>query len=208
MDLFTLNKCINFVLETCSFSWTHKATLLFLEEYKKRHAKFRDPKHKKKLLWGEIAKEMELRGHDVNGDILDRKLRNMKHTYKNIIDNNNKKRSTGKGTIDWEYFNIFNDIFCEDKSVHVSSISMSSIPSAAAGNSNLLKSIENLNEMQKQKITNLNEEENTSSNAPSTSGTGKSFKKEREKSLNILRKRQLAIEEAKLEELKKNQNLS
>ncbi|KYM80579.1 hypothetical protein ALC53_08977 [Atta colombica] len=35
---------------------------------------------------------------DLNEDFLDRKMRNMKKSYKNIKDNNNKKASTGRGT--------------------------------------------------------------------------------------------------------------
>lgn len=182
------------------FSWTHKSTLLFLEEYRKRHAKFRDPKCKKKLLWSEIAKQMKLKGYDVNGEVLDRKMRNMKHTYKTILDNNNKKKSTGKGRIDWEYFTLFNNIFLEDKSINLPIGCISTIPPPPTNE--MLSSIEKLSETQNTNFSTPTEEE-IPWNLPSTSSMSQNSKNEREKSLNKLRKRQIEIEEHKLEELKK-----
>lgn len=40
----------------------------------------------------------------------------MKKTYLKIHDNN-KKTSTGKGTVTWEYYNVFCNIFDKDKTV-------------------------------------------------------------------------------------------
>lgn len=45
-------------------------------------------------------------------------MRNLKHTYKNIKDNN-KKTSTGRGRINWEWFDIMEDIFREDKTINI-----------------------------------------------------------------------------------------
>lgn len=63
--------------------------------YTERKDKFRDPKIRKKTLWTEMSQGMNLAGYNVDEDILDRKLRNMKKTYKTIKDNNSKN-STGQ----------------------------------------------------------------------------------------------------------------
>lgn len=57
---------------------------------------------------------------DLNEDLLDRKMRNMKKSYKNIKDNN-KKTSTGRGRVSWEYFETFEDIFANDMTINCSS---------------------------------------------------------------------------------------
>lgn len=57
------------------------------------------------------------RGCSVDAAALDRKMRNMKNTYKTIVDNNRKKK-TGRGTIQWEYFSRFKEIFANDKTVN------------------------------------------------------------------------------------------
>lgn len=54
---------------------------------------------------------------NLNEDLLDRKMRNMKKSYKNIKDNN-KKSSTGRGRVSWEYFETFEDIFANDMTIN------------------------------------------------------------------------------------------
>ncbi|XP_017468850.1 PREDICTED: uncharacterized protein LOC108360900 [Rhagoletis zephyria] len=85
--------------------------------YMERKDKFRDPKIKKKTLWSEMARVMNLAGYNVDEDILDRKIRNMKKTYKSIKDNNSKN-STGRGRVTWEYFDAFEEIFASDRTVN------------------------------------------------------------------------------------------
>lgn len=62
---------------------------------------------------------------NISEDYLDRKMRNMKKTYRTIKDNN-KKTSTGKGRISWEYFDVFEEIFQDDRTVNIGS-SLSSL---------------------------------------------------------------------------------
>ncbi|EFN86471.1 hypothetical protein EAI_04618, partial [Harpegnathos saltator] len=97
------------------FKWNNKSTKLFLESYKERKEQFRNPKIKKKLLWLGIAQVLKVNGYtDENMvDILDKKMRNMKRSYK-IIKENNKKSTTGRGRISWEYYDIFEDLFAKD----------------------------------------------------------------------------------------------
>lgn len=96
--------------------WTQSNIRLLLEEYDKRKDKFRNPSIKKKLLWSEIKDEFVKHNYIVTNDILDKKFRNLKKTYLKIHDNN-KKTSTGKGTVTWEYYNVFCNIFDKDKTV-------------------------------------------------------------------------------------------
>lgn len=73
---------------------------------------------KKKSLWTEILQIMKANGYtNLSEDLLDRKMRNMKKSYKNIKDNN-KKSSTVRGRISWEYFETFEDIFANDMTIN------------------------------------------------------------------------------------------
>ncbi|KAL6420464.1 hypothetical protein ACFW04_014452 [Cataglyphis niger] len=47
-------------------------------------------------------------------------MHNIKKSYKNI--KNNKKFSTSRGRISWEYFETFKDIFRSEKSMRISSL--------------------------------------------------------------------------------------
>jgi len=69
-------------------------------------------------LWQEIAQILKMHGYtNINEDILDRKMRNMKRSYKTIKENN-KKTSTGRGRVSSEYYNIFENIFADDKTIN------------------------------------------------------------------------------------------
>lgn len=104
--------------EESNRQWTVKATKLLLELYKERKENFRDPKTKKRNLWTEIVNEMDKNGYkNLTEDILDRKLRNLKKTFRTIKDNN-RKSSTGRGRITWEYYDIFEEIFSDDRTIN------------------------------------------------------------------------------------------
>lgn len=59
-------------------------------------------------------------------------MRNMKKTYRTIKDNN-KKTSTGKGRISWEYFDVFEEIFEDDRTVNIGSSLSSLVESQRKG---------------------------------------------------------------------------
>lgn len=194
------------------FHWDHQSILLLLDEYRKRMSKFRNPKFKKKILWQEIEDIMKQKGYDVVADVIDKKMRNMKNTFKTIVDNNNKKKSTGRGRLEWPYFKIFEDIFKQDKTVNISCV----MSSTRGSNKNKLSEINSISELPhrspQQGILNINTEnidiENPSSGDSellpkylSTDATPKRGVKRRQ--LDICRKRQLEMEEEKLIELKK-----
>lgn len=70
-------------------------------------------------MWAVIRQNFSKEGHlNVTDDILDRKFRNLKKTYMTIKDNN-KKTSTGRGRINWEYFDLFEEIFENDQTVNL-----------------------------------------------------------------------------------------
>ncbi|XP_072752790.1 uncharacterized protein [Anoplolepis gracilipes] len=117
--------------EDNKYSWTINSTKLLLELYKERKNKFRDPKIKKRNLWTEILREMSKNGYtNLTEDALDRKLRNLKKTFRTIKDNN-RKSSTGRGRISWEYYDTFKDIFSDDQTINFGP-TISSINSTAA----------------------------------------------------------------------------
>lgn len=79
-------------------------------------------------MFEEIAKAMQTKGYSVTADILDRKMRHMKKTYRGILDNNNKK-NFGRGRMNWEYFSIFQDVLQEDKTMNTTPVVDTKIPS-------------------------------------------------------------------------------
>ncbi|KAM0728894.1 hypothetical protein ACS0PU_004248 [Formica fusca] len=90
--------------------WDRKSTKIILAKYLERLPKFRNPKIKKNRLWKEMETEMEALGYlNMNVYSIDRKIRNMKSTYKRI--KNNKKKldeaaRTGSFTPIWTKFSI------------------------------------------------------------------------------------------------------
>ncbi|CAL1689768.1 unnamed protein product [Lasius platythorax] len=87
---------------------------------------------KKRSLWTEILNEMHKGGYKhLAEDALDRKLRNLKKTFRTIKDNN-RKSSTGRGRISWEYYDTFEDIFSDDRTINFGPTISSMDPAAAA----------------------------------------------------------------------------
>lgn len=122
-------------IDSIAFSWTRENTKLLLQSYSDRKNQFQDPKIKKKM--SQIVKEFEIKGYYVLEDILDRKMRNLKQTYKNIKDNN-KKASAGRGRISWEWFDIMEKIFREDKTININKgATLSSMVSLEGQNDNV-----------------------------------------------------------------------
>lgn len=113
---------------------------MLLQKYCERKNQFRDPKVKKKILWTEILNEFKVKGYNVSQEILDRKMRNLKQTYKSIKDNN-KKTSTGRGRITWEWFDTMEDLFKEDRTINVGA-TLSSMPSTSSKSNDGMFSIE------------------------------------------------------------------
>ncbi|XP_076675146.1 uncharacterized protein LOC143372613 isoform X1 [Andrena cerasifolii] len=118
-------------LEECSsrdsniFEWEKNSHLL-LDFYRKRLSKFRDPKVKKKEIWKEIVYIFKSKGfQNMDVDTLDRKMRNLKRIHKEIRDRNNQ---TGAERVSWEFHNIFEQIFANDKTINFGPIIASRAP--------------------------------------------------------------------------------
>ncbi|XP_039276287.1 uncharacterized protein LOC111045192 [Nilaparvata lugens] len=87
------------------FRWTHEKITLLLAGYKRRKAQFRDPKQKKNNLWRDIAGEFHALGHtSVTHDMVDNKFRNLKRTFTQIMDNQNK---TGEVRLSGNFLKCF-----------------------------------------------------------------------------------------------------
>lgn len=174
-----------------------------LEEYRARITKFRNPKYRKKLLWEEIANIMNKNGYNVSADAIDKKMRNMKSTYRKIVDNNNKKKTTGRGRMNWTYFKIFEDIFKEDKSINIDCV----MSTTQTSEENPIMTETNTDSTLGLQIQDLSDIVTKNIASPSTSssfladGTQKKLAKRRQ--LDRWRKRQLEIEEEKLLEVKR-----
>ncbi|KAF5302327.1 hypothetical protein FQA39_LY10366 [Lamprigera yunnana] len=105
--------------ETVSdFFWDARAIKLLIFHYNELKLAFRDPKIKKRTLWGQIQKEFVTKGYEsVSIDILDTKFQNMKKTFKAIFDNN-KKKTTGHGRVPWPYYAEFLKLFEDDSTIN------------------------------------------------------------------------------------------
>ncbi|XP_072377499.1 uncharacterized protein [Diabrotica undecimpunctata] len=117
VEIKPLEEKQNVPLTVKAFSWNSENTKLLITEYGKYISEFRNPKMKKKITWGKIKEVFHKMNYMVCEEDLDRKMRNLKHHYKTIKDNN-KKSSTGRGRIIWEYFNMFEEIFADDKTIN------------------------------------------------------------------------------------------
>ncbi|XP_030749429.1 uncharacterized protein LOC115877416 [Sitophilus oryzae] len=190
---------------TCTdeFKWTKQTTLLLLNLYKEKNYLFRNSKIKNKDIWLEILREFQERGYwSITIEILDRKMRNLKKTYK---DNKDKKNKTGESCITWEYFDIMDEIFFNDKTINptstISTIEVAQNPNAVHSNLEvglgvkILKNIEN-NSENNQKPTLPKTTEEKKINKGKTSST-------RVKHLYDYRKKIQEIENQRLEEVKK-----
>lgn len=108
-----------------------KNTLLLLYCIEKRKMDLRNPKVKKKDLWKGIKQEMITYGFTLSDEVgIERKFRNMKGTYKTIMDNK-KRSSTGRGEVKWEYFEAMQRIFEEDKTINIEH-TISSMPKSTS----------------------------------------------------------------------------
>lgn len=204
---------------TNQFSWNTQLTKLLLEAYSERKRKFRDPKIKKKKLWHEIVETFKKHGYtNIDQDTLDRKLRNMKRSYKTIKENN-AKSSTGRGRVSWEYYDVMEEIFAEDKTINHGSTLESTITNPESLNISCQSSVEcianenhennmmrNTNNVTSPSITPLSDISNLQNItsiqdclSPSSSTSTDSHPPKKNTSLYKQRKKQLEIEEKRIE---------
>lgn len=102
----------NSVNENIKFIWPRSAVLLLLAEILERKPQLMKP-HKKRLLFGDIAKRLIAQGHPVSWETCERKWRALQTTYKKIL---NKENLSGSGNIhtSWEFFPKMEEILGND----------------------------------------------------------------------------------------------
>lgn len=105
--------------------WTRNVTLLLLELYQNHFNDFENPKIMKKTVWGEIASGIQAAGFgNMTWDVCEKKFRNLKSTYRTIMENG---RSTGQVRTKWPYFEYFHNLFGNQPTVSVIEIGGDSV---------------------------------------------------------------------------------
>lgn len=102
-----------------NWKWPRAATLLLLELYRSKKEDFNNPKKKKKTLWRSIADQMCEKGHNVKPEHCDKKMRNLKQTYKTVKENNSK---SGRSKRTWEFYDLMDEIFSKDPTIELPNI--------------------------------------------------------------------------------------
>ncbi|VEN63926.1 unnamed protein product [Callosobruchus maculatus] len=105
------------IVADTEFKWDHPKTIMFLDAYQKGMDSFRNPKVKKNRL-GQNCRSKSKKGYIVDSAQLDQKMRNMKCTFQRVLDNT-KINKTGRGRINWPYFQRMEEIFATDKTVNL-----------------------------------------------------------------------------------------
>ncbi|CAH1109721.1 unnamed protein product [Psylliodes chrysocephalus] len=210
-------------LEPEHFEWTKQTTKLVLQLYMERKLQFRDPKIKKKSIWRDLKNKFLEKGYKgVNEDILDRKMRNMKKRYRTIKDNQQK---TGASRISWDYFEMMEEIFLDDKTVNFGETLASSpvlLPSQQALFNNTFcvssqqaqcstrSSISNTSCVQQENLNSHNHNllprevtPGTSSMSRCVTQTPKTKKALKSREVYSMRQKLKTLDETKVEELKK-----
>ncbi|VEN42784.1 unnamed protein product, partial [Callosobruchus maculatus] len=164
------------IVADTGFKWDHPKTMMFLDAYQKEVDSFRNPKVKKKIVWAKIAEAMSKKGYIVDSAQLDQKMRNMKCTFQKVLDNK-KINKTGRGRINWPYFQRMEEIFATDKTVN--------LPVVVSGLSSPLSD--------SSMSSRCNTPEESRRHEPTPS----------KRNLDKFRERQLEIEEERLQELKR-----
>ena len=72
------------------FKWTRASILMLIDNCLSKKADFSDPQKKKKRVLESVALIMKAHSYHVTWAVCEKKIRNMKQTYKNIKDNNGK----------------------------------------------------------------------------------------------------------------------
>lgn len=101
--------------ETNSHHWNDSEIKLLLTLYSDNRQDFDGKKVTNKSLWQRIAQEMNKNGCPVTWEQCDNKFKNLKKTYKKVIDNNSQ---TGSGSIYFKYFDIMDSLFSKNPEIH------------------------------------------------------------------------------------------
>jgi len=103
--------CFLCVPANSSSTWTYEKTKLLLETHRVKKHLFSSVKVSKKAVWQQIAVEMNKHGYQLTWNELEKKYRNLRGTYRKILDNN---RSTGRGRKKWPCLQFFESEYADD----------------------------------------------------------------------------------------------
>lgn len=112
--------------------WSKEKTLLLLDLCAQYKDELHDPSKKKKNIWIKIANAMKSKCSTVTWIVCEKKLRNLKQTYKNIKDNNSK---TGRGRKTWEFFDVMDKLFAKDAAISCNNVQETTLGKRFEGHS-------------------------------------------------------------------------
>jgi len=112
--------------------WNKEKTLLLLDLCTQYKDDLRDSSKRKKNIWIKIAKAMTSKGYTVTWLVCEKKMRNLKQTYKNIKDNNSK---TGRGRRTWEFFDIMDKLLATDAAISCTNVQETTVGIRCEGHS-------------------------------------------------------------------------
>ena len=118
--------------------WSKPQTLLLIELYKERNEKFQNPLLKKKTLWEEIEKDMNLQAYNYTSKQIEGRWKTLSAAYRCVKDNN---KSTGKARKNFEYESHLDEIFSERHDTKPS-FTISSSTCSSSGGSEVAESSE------------------------------------------------------------------
>ncbi|XP_030749158.1 uncharacterized protein LOC115877147 [Sitophilus oryzae] len=103
------------------FQWSPKSTLLLIDIRLSMEQVFIKPTSSKKKLWKSIATKLNEYGYNVSDIQCDNKFRNLLYTYRV---NKKKQKTSGEGSLTWEYFEKFDEVLSYKESSHPSTANL------------------------------------------------------------------------------------
>ncbi|XP_031334463.1 uncharacterized protein LOC116164417 [Photinus pyralis] len=98
-----------------SHQWNDPEVKLLISLYEENRQNFEGTKMTNRSVWQRIANSMTEAGYPVTWEQCDNKFKNLKKSYKKVIDNNNK---TGRGRIHFKYFDLLDHVLSANPNIH------------------------------------------------------------------------------------------
>jgi len=99
-----------------NLTWSNAMVLLLLDCYQRHAYKFQNPTKKKKYVWKDIVSDFNVKGHNLTWMDVERKFRNLKGTYRKIIEKKGEERRGSRkvGKVRWPYLEFFETMYGHD----------------------------------------------------------------------------------------------
>jgi hypothetical protein len=118
-------------VEASAQPWKKEETLLLISKYKNYQDSIDKGKIKKKVVWNEIAKQLNEKGYKFTGDQVCSRWKTIMRGYKAVKDSN---KTSGSAHKTYEYESYLDDIFCDNPVISPIAI-RSSTPSTSSNTS-------------------------------------------------------------------------